>query len=160
MTGEINSSQAGDPRMCCPLHRDKLVSEFCEVIPSTLDALNSIEEKVMTVVKNLPCAPEELLGVSLSLREALANAILHGNGNDPAKRVVVGCFCECDKDGGLLLVVRDEGQGFNPNEVPDPTGAEAIYEWHGRGIYLMRHFMDDVRFEHGGSEVLLRKRKI
>jgi serine/threonine-protein kinase RsbW len=159
MTVEINSSQAGEARMICPMQRDKLVSEFCEVIPSTFDALNSIEDKVMAVVKDLPCAPEDLFGASLSLREALTNAILHGNQNDPAKRVLIACFCECERDVGLLLIVRDEGQGFNPDEVPDPTRAEAIHEWHGRGICLMRHFMDEVRFEQGGSEVLLRKRK-
>jgi serine/threonine-protein kinase RsbW len=145
--------------MSCPLRRDKLISEFCEVIPSTLDALNSIQDRVLAVVKNLSCAPLELEGLSIALREALANAILHGNQGDPSKRVVVACFCECDRDGGLLLVVRDEGLGFNPEEVPDPTGAEAIHSFHGRGIFMMRHFMDEVRFENDGTEVQLRKRK-
>jgi len=159
MANRNNSAGAGDVRIGCPLRRDNLVSEFCEVIPSTVEALNPTEEKVMAVVKKLPCAPEELLGVSLSLREALANAILHGNQNDPAKRVLVACFCECEADGGLLLVVRDEGPGFNPDQVPDPTDAAAIHESHGRGILLMRHLMDEVRFTNGGSEVLLRKRK-
>ena len=140
MTDATKSPEKNDGQMSCPLRRDKLVSEFCEVIPSTLDALNRVEERVVAVLKNLPCAPQEVLSVSLSLREALANAILHGNRSDPTKRVVVACFCECDKYGGLLLVVRDEGQGFDPSEGPDPTGAEAIHEWHGRGIYLMRHF--------------------
>lgn len=159
MTEAMKSLRSNAPGMGCPLRRDKLFSEFCEVIPSTLAALNSIEEKVMGVVKNLPCAPEDLLGASLSLREALANAILHGNQNDPTKRVLVACFCECATDGGLLLVVRDEGHGFDINAVPDPRGAEGIYSWHGRGIYLMRHFMDEVRYEDGGTEVVMRKRK-
>lgn len=159
MTKVNVQSGAGDDRMSCPLRRDKLISEFCEVIPSTLDALNSIQDRVLAVVRDLPCAPQEMEGLSVALREALANAILHGNQGDPSKRVAVACFCECDRDGGLLLVVRDEGPGFDPNEVPDPTGAEAIHSFHGRGIFMMRHFMDEVRFENGGSEVLLRKRK-
>lgn len=159
MADATKLSEDGDHRMSCPLRRDHLVSEFCEVIPSTLEALNAVEERIMRVVQDLPCAPDDLLGVSLSLREALANAILHGNRRDPSKRVVVACFCECEKEGGLLLVVGDEGQGFDPDDVPDPTSAEALHEWHGRGIYLMRHFMDDVRFENGGTEVLLRKRR-
>lgn len=150
---------AGDNRMSCPLRRDKLVSRFCEVIPSTLDALNQVQDRVMAGLKDLPCAPEDLAGVSIALREALANAVLHGNREDPTKRVVVACFCEGQGDGRVLLVVRDEGPGFDPGEVPDPTGAEAVHELHGRGIYLIRHFMDEVRFEQGGSEVLLRKRK-
>jgi serine/threonine-protein kinase RsbW len=160
MTYGSESSEARDGRIRCPLRRDKLVSQFCEVIPSTLDALNDIQDKVLAVVKRLPCAPEALEDLAIALREALVNAILHGNQNDPSKRVVVACFCECEENGGLLLVVRDEGQGFNPDEVPDPTGAEAIHSWDGRGIFLMRHFMDEVRYENGGSEVLLRKRKI
>jgi serine/threonine-protein kinase RsbW len=117
------------------------------------------QDRVLAVVKNLPCAPQEPEGLSIALREALANAILHGNQSDPSKHMVVACFCECDKDGGLLLVVRNEGPGFNPDEVPDPTSAEAIHSFHGRGIFMMRHFMEEVRFENGGTEVLLRKRK-
>lgn len=157
---EVNTPQGtSDTWMSCPLRRDKLVSEFCEVIPSTLDALNSVQDRVLAVMKELPCAPQEMEGLSIALREALANAILHGNQSDPSKSVVVACFCECDRDGGLLLVVRDEGQGFNPDEVPDPTGAEAIHSFHGRGIFMMRHFMDEVRFENGGAEVQLRRRK-
>lgn len=145
--------------MSCPLVRDNLRSQFCEMIPSTVEALNTVEEKVMTVVGNLPCAPEDLAGVALSLREALANAVLHGNRNDPGKRVLVACFCDCTSDKGLLLVVRDEGPGFDPQAVPDPRGAEEIHSWHGRGIYLMRHFMDEVGHVEGGREIQLRKRK-
>ncbi len=159
MTEGIRSQEPDDNRMSCPLRRDKLVSRFCEVIPSTLDALNAVQDKVLAVVKDLPCAPGQLEGVSIALWEALANAVLHGNRNDPSRRVVVACFCECEEGGGLLLVVQDEGAGFDPKEVPDPTGAVAIDSLHGRGIFLMRHLMDEVRFEHGGSEVLLRKRK-
>jgi len=142
----------------CPLRRDRLVSQFCEVIPSTLDALDAILEHVMPVVKAMCCAPGEVEDVELALREALANAILHGNQSDPAKKVIVAGFCECEADGGLLLVVRDEGSGFDPAQVPDPTSAEAIYSGHGRGIFLMRQFMDEVRFRSGGSEVELCKR--
>ena len=111
----------------CPLQRDKLVPKFCEVIPSTLTALFAVLEKVLAVVQAIPCAPEEIDDVDLALREALANAILHGNQSDPTKRVAVACFCECEATGGLLLVVRDEGSGFDPAEVPDPTTADAIY---------------------------------
>lgn len=156
----VDVSRGSDRRMTCALRRDQLVSQFCEVIPSTIEALNAIEEKVMAVIKNLACAPEDLLGVSLSLREALANAVLHGSRNDPAKRVLVSCFCDCEADGGLLLVVRDEGPGFDLNTVPDPRDAEAIHSWHGRGIYLMRHFMDEVAYADKGREVRLRKRKL
>ena len=77
----------------------------------------------------------------------------HGNESDPNKKVVVACFCECGTDAGLLLLVRDEGSGFDPNEIPDPTAAQLVYSNHGRGIFLMRHLMDEVRHLEGGREV-------
>ena len=147
------------PRASCPLQRDDLVPEFCEVIPSTLEATETVLTKVLEVVKALPCAPGEVDDIELALREGLANAILHGNRNDPTKKVIVASFCECDQEGGLLLVVCDEGSGFDPAVVPDPTTAETIYSGHGRGIFLMRQIMDDVRYRNGGCEVELRKRR-
>jgi serine/threonine-protein kinase RsbW len=140
------------------LQRDKLVSKFCKVIPTTLTALDDVLEEVMPVVRGMCCAPEDTDNMELALREALANAILHGNEGDPKKQVVVACFCECEEGGGVLLVVRDEGPGFDPDTVPDPTASESIYSGHGRGIYLMRQFMDEVQFRNGGREVELRKR--
>lgn len=142
----------------CPLKRDKLVSSFCATIPSALPALEEVVEKALAAVKTMPCAPEEVDAVELALREALANAILHGNEGHPNKKVIVACFCECEGPGNLLLVIRDEGLGFDPAKVPDPTTAQAIYSGHGRGIFLMRQLMDDVRYQAGGCEVELRKR--
>ncbi len=145
----------------CPLRRDHLVSRFCEAIPSTLPALDTVLEKTMAAVKNAACAPEEekLGEVELALHEALANAVLHGNQRDPNRKVVVACFCECGADAGLLLVVKDEGSGFDLGEIPDPTAAELVYSNHGRGIFLMRHLMDEVRHLAGGREVELRKHR-
>ena len=62
------------------------------------------------------------------------------------------------KSGDISIVVSDEGEGFDLSEVPDPTAPGSIYSTHGRGIYLMKAFMDEVRFEHGGSVVRMRKR--
>jgi len=140
------------------LRRDRLQPQFCDLIPSTLAALDPMVDKVMGVVQAACCAPEELDGVELALREALANAILHGNRRDPAKQVLVACYCEEGSEGGLLLLVRDEGPGFDPAAVPDPTTAEAIYAGHGRGIFLMRQVMDRVNYQEGGCEVELRQR--
>jgi serine/threonine-protein kinase RsbW len=155
-TGELEGSPLGPS---CPLRRDKLVAKFCEIIPSNFAGLDSVVEKAMTIVKGMPCAPESAEQVELSLREALVNAILHGNRADPQKNVLVACFCECEANGGLLLVVRDEGAGFDPSEVPDPTQGHWIDSEHGRGIFLMRQFMDEVSYRNGGREVELRKRR-
>jgi serine/threonine-protein kinase RsbW len=92
--------------------------------------------------------------VEIALREALANAVIHGNHEDPGKHVYVGCRGGSD---GVSIVVRDEGQGFDPDDVPDPTASENIKSAHGRGIYLMKTLMDEVRFERGGTVVYMRR---
>lgn len=158
MNDSASQLNAG-PAETSSLRRDKLVSKFCEIIPSSLAGLDWVLEKTMTVVKGMACAPEKAEHVELSLREALVNAILHGNRADPAKKVMVACFCECEANGGLLLVVRDEGAGFDPSDVPDPTQAQSIDSEHGRGIFIMRQFMDEVNYRTGGREVELRKRR-
>jgi len=101
---------------------------------------------------------DELPAIELSLREALANAVLHGNGANHRKRVRVECFTQAD--GSLLLVVRDNGQGFDPDRVKNPTHPENIFRDCGRGIFLIRHFMDDVQFRLGGREIRMKKRAV
>jgi serine/threonine-protein kinase RsbW len=93
--------------------------------------------------------------VELALREALNNAILHGSTGDPKKKIAV--CAHCAKDKGILLVVQDSGPGFDPSVVPDPTHAKNVFSTHGRGIFLMRQLMDEVRFEEGGRRVVLAK---
>jgi anti-sigma regulatory factor (Ser/Thr protein kinase) len=70
------------------------------------------------------------------------------------KHVHVSCRCEPDE---VSITVRDEGQGFDINKVPDPTTPENIRSVHGRGIYVMKALMDEVRFEEGGAVVHMRK---
>jgi serine/threonine-protein kinase RsbW len=96
------------------------------------------------------------LEIEMALREALANAVIHGNGKNPCKRVHV--VCRCYTDGEVLITVRDGGRGFDSNQVPDPTTAENRLFTHGRGIYLMKTLMDEVSFENGGAIVSMWKR--
>jgi serine/threonine-protein kinase RsbW len=74
------------------------------------------------------------------------------------KLVHVGCCCE-DAEG-VFIVVRDQGLGFNPNNVPNPPAIENLEAKHGRGIYLMKLAMDEVSFERGGTEVHIRKESV
>jgi serine/threonine-protein kinase RsbW len=90
----------------------------------------------------------------MALREALANAIIHGNHENPRKHVYV-LFCR--KRDEVSIAVKDEGQGFDAEKMPDPTSPENAGSVHGRGIYLMKALMDDVRFEEGGVVVHTRK---
>ncbi len=92
--------------------------------------------------------------IEVALREALANAVIHGNHEDPGKQVYVGCRGGTDE---VSIVIRDEGEGFDLGEVPDPTSPENIKSSHGRGIYLMKTLMDEVRFERGGAVVYMQK---
>ncbi len=99
---------------------------------------------------------EEEFGIEIAVREALANAVIHGNGQDPGKRVHV--VCSCTLEGDLLLTVGDEGTGFDVSAIADPTAPENLLLDHGRGIRLMQGFMDEVRFVDGGAVVHLFKR--
>ncbi|GMU65649.1 MAG: hypothetical protein AMXMBFR36_19230 [Acidobacteriota bacterium] len=96
--------------------------------------------------------------VGLALREAVANAIKHGNRQDPSKRVDVAVDLG---DAALTLAVADEGPGFDPHEVRDPLAPENRFRADGRGIFYMRKFMDEVSYSFGpggGTVVTLRKR--
>ncbi len=99
--------------------------------------------------------PEGVSDVEIALREAMANAIIHGNHEDRRKQVHITCRCEPDE---VSIAVKDEGSGFDINTVPDPTARENIGSVHGRGILVMRALMDEVRFEEGGVVVQMRKR--
>jgi serine/threonine-protein kinase RsbW len=92
--------------------------------------------------------------IEIALREALANAVIHGNHENPGKQVYVGCRGGTDE---VSIVIRDEGLGFDSGDVPDPTAPENIKSSHGRGIYLMKTLMDELRFERGGTVVYMRK---
>jgi serine/threonine-protein kinase RsbW len=95
--------------------------------------------------------------ILMALREALANAIKHGNARDLEKRVHLEMNVT---DGWLEIKIRDEGEGFDPETVEDPLVPENRLKTSGRGIFYMKTFMDDVRFSHaegGGMELVLRK---
>lgn len=143
------------PKRPCRFSRKDLILRFWQVIPSTIAAVNRVIARVLRVARAMECAKGELPKVEIALREALNNAIVHGSGGDPKKKVAI--FCLCAEDKGMLLVVENFGPAFDPSQVPDPTRAENIYATHGRGIFLMRRMMDEVRYEKGGRQVLMKK---
>jgi len=96
-------------------------------------------------------------GISMAVREAMINGILHGNAYDPAKHVNL-TFEYNEQE--LIVTVTDQGKGFIPDEVPNPLAPENLLKQSGRGIFLMRAFMDEVRFRklNPGTEITLIKR--
>ena len=123
---------------------------------SEVSAISPFVDKVMVLIRKCQCVPGNEFDVEISLREALANGVIHGNHEDPSKRVYVDLRCVPDKE--ISIVVRDEGSGFSGTEIPNPTAAEQLQSMHGRGIYLMKSLMDEVHFERGGTVVHMRKK--
>lgn len=129
--------------------------ELCRDLPSEVEAISPVVDQVMAFVAKLRNSDESELDIELALREALINAVVHGNHKDCNKRVYV--TCRCSSDGEVSITVRDEGTGFEISEVPDPTLPANRLLTHGRGIYLMRSLMDEVLFEQRGAVVRMRK---
>jgi len=140
----MNTARQGGPRI-----------ELQRSLPSKVAAISPFVDKLMLLIRKCGCVSEGESGVEIALREALANAIIHGNHENPGKRVHVRCRCEPSE---ISIAVKDEGRGFDANKIADPTAPENTGSVHGRGIYLMKALMDEVRFEEGGVVVHMRKR--
>jgi serine/threonine-protein kinase RsbW len=125
-------------------------------IPSEISVISPLVERLMRLIEGSHCITGEEPAVELALREALNNAIVHGNRLDAHKLVHVRCRCKVGK--GISLIVSDQGQGFDVRTIPDPLAVENLEAEHGRGIHLMKLAMDEVSFEQGGTEVHLCKR--
>jgi serine/threonine-protein kinase RsbW len=122
-------------------------------LPSTRRAIQRAVDRVRRVADRCGCSEDRQADLEIALREALANAISHGNAHRPGRRVFLRCYG--GPGAGILVAVRDQGRGFDPKSVPDPRGSDRIHLAHGRGLLLMRELMDGLEFRRGGSEVVL-----
>jgi serine/threonine-protein kinase RsbW len=125
-------------------------------IPSEIGAISPLVERLMRLVEGSHCVTGEETAVELALREALSNAVVHGNRLDAHKLVHVRCRCKVGK--GISITVSDQGQGFDPSAVPDAVSVENLELEHGRGIHIMKLAMDQVAFKQRGTEVHMCKR--
>jgi serine/threonine-protein kinase RsbW len=137
------------------LDRKRFSLRFRMQLPSTRDAINHAVEQVMQVAcECIPCeldAPD----LEISLREALANAVIHAHEGETDKQIALRCYGNPDE--GVIIAIRDQGPGFDPEEIPDPREADKVFLHHGRGLFLMRELMDHVEHRKGGREVVLHK---
>ena len=120
-------------------------------IPANPNAISGVVDGVMQIAREMKCAEGNEYQIELALREALANAIVHGCENDPAKKVE--CCVACTESSDVMIIVRDPGQGFDPQTAPNPLAGENLNSTHGRGIYLINQLMDEVSFERNGAEI-------
>jgi serine/threonine-protein kinase RsbW len=138
-----------------PLDRSTYTIRRRVCLPSKRQSISDAVEVIVDVARRCGCGSDQEADLEIALREALANAVIHGNGENEQKDVFVRCYGGSEK---TLILVRDDGVGFEPAEIPDPRGTDRVQLDHGRGLFLMRALMDQVVFRRSGSEVLLFKR--
>ena len=129
--------------------------ELDMTVPASVAGITPAVERVLAVAASMDCAADKEFEIETALREALANAMVHGCDSDPRKEVQVQVACT--PTGGMVIIVSDPGSGFDPADVPQPDQGEALYSDHGRGIFLIQRLMDEVRIERGGTRIWMRK---
>jgi serine/threonine-protein kinase RsbW len=132
------------------------IQEWEEVIPSDTAAGQSVQERIIQLLESLRYDERDVFGVRLAIEEALVNAIKHGNQMDPTKTVRITCRVAPHK---VRIEIEDQGTGFQPEEVPDPTSDENLERPCGRGIMLMRAFMSSIAYNASGNCVILEKHR-
>lgn len=130
-------------------------AHFEVTLPADVSAISPVVGWVMRLVGELEYAAGKEFEIEMALREALANAVLHGCKADPAKKIE--CFVTGDRDQGIQIVVRDPGCGFDPASLPSATDDSNLHSEHGRGILLINKLMDEVKHECNGTVIRMRK---
>jgi serine/threonine-protein kinase RsbW len=130
--------------------------ELEQSLPSELAAISPFADQLMLFIHKFLEADGTEVDIEIALREALANAVVHGNHEDPDRRLHV--TCRCSAEGEVSITVNDEGRGFDNRAVPDPTAPANVEFTHGRGLYLMQMLMDEVCFERSGAVIHMRKK--
>jgi serine/threonine-protein kinase RsbW len=134
------------------------VEESLEMkLESSLDSINVAEDLTTKILRKVGFSEETGFGIGLAVREAMANAIVHGKSLNGTSLIVLSFKYS---PGTICVEVRDYGKGFDPGSIPDPTEPEHLLRSSGRGIFFIRNFMDKVEwFQHaeGGTTVRMTK---
>ena len=132
-----------------PIHRSVVVN-------SEQSAVNRLCQRLLCEVEDSGFSQDELFGIHLALEEAFINAIKHGNSQNPRKQVTIEYTIMPEK---FEISITDEGNGFNPGSVPDPRCDGNLYKNSGRGLLLMRSYMNVVQYNQAGNCVHMIKYK-
>jgi serine/threonine-protein kinase RsbW len=136
----------------------KATNDIEVIISSALENLDLIQALTDCITHYMSFDGDSAHWIGMSVRESVTNAIQHGNKLDLGKKVDIRFEVRTDR---LSISVRDQGNGFNPEDVPNPLEAENLLKPSGRGIFYIRTFMDEVEFRHlsqGGMEVYMVKK--
>ncbi|HKS11114.1 MAG TPA: ATP-binding protein [Pyrinomonadaceae bacterium] len=128
-------------------------------MPSRIETVAAAAAAVAEFVGRSGVSDDAAFGIDMAVREAVTNAVLHGNRQDDNKTVELVLKSSPD---AVEISVHDQGHGFNPEDVPDPTATENLLKTSGRGIFFMRTFMDEVDWlirPEGGTTVRMLKRR-
>ncbi len=122
-----------------------------------MDSVATVEEAAEKLIEGAGIDSDEAFKLVMGIREAAVNAVLHGNGYDPARQMTVTMECSQER---VMVTVADEGPGFDLGSLPDPRAEENLMRGTGRGIFLIRSFFDEVNFRqlHPGTEIQLVKK--
>jgi serine/threonine-protein kinase RsbW len=131
-----------------------LAKNYYLEIDSDPNNLLTVEEFVNYFGREIGLEEDKLHNLLLSVTEATTNAIIHANKSDPAKKVKISVD---ETEQQVKVIIKDEGKGFDPGKVPDPTNPENLLKDSGRGIYLMRVYMNEVKYNKTpeGTETIL-----
>jgi serine/threonine-protein kinase RsbW len=135
-------------------HSPETVERFLD---STLDSVDSAEEIAVGMAQRAGMDEDDLMRIGMAIRESVVNAVVHGNRYNAHKKVR---FAVVSNGQQFIVRIGDEGEGFDFNSIPDPLAPENLLRTSGRGIFLIRSFMDDFQMRHlesGGTEVTLVK---
>ena len=125
-------------------------------LDSSLETIDSAEEKATRIATELGFGDDEVMQISMAVREGAVNAVLHGNAYAADKKVTLAFERICDE---LIITIRDQGKGMDLSKIPNPLAPENLLKTSGRGIFLMRSFMDvvEIRPSSTGTELKLIK---
>lgn len=147
MTIKLNSGTSGDERTS--------TAQFDVTLPADVAAISPVVGWIMRLVGELEYSEGKEFEIEMALREALANAVIHGCKADPTKKIE--CTVTGDREQGIQIVVRDPGFGFDHTSVASPTDDANLHSEHGRGILLINALMDEVTHEQNGTVIRMRK---